>query len=175
DQCDIINCDGSLSCADCNSNTIPDGCETDCDGNGIPDSCVPPPDSDNDGLNDCQDRCPLTTPLGKCFCPPTGECCWPQFEFCLPNYPPSSCQAMSGVPECLSLPCRQGCLLGDANDDGDLDLHDFAVMQRSFTGPAERPDYVEPLQDYWLVFDFEDDIDIDLGDFQVFEENFSGP
>jgi hypothetical protein len=156
DSCDITD----LTSPDCNSNTVPDECEFDCDGNGIPDDCLPPADSDLDGIDDCGDLCPFTTPEGYCACPLFGECCWLDGFWCLPDYRPSECIDAGGVPECLAAPCRQGCLLGDFDDDGDLDLQDFAAMQRGF-GDA-------PIQNYSLVFDFDEDEDIDLKDYESF-------
>ncbi|MBU0718389.1 MAG: hypothetical protein KJ749_09090, partial [Planctomycetes bacterium] len=175
DECDIINCNGALWCADCNSNTTPDGCETDCDGNGIPDDCLPPPDSDNDGVNDCEDLCPYTTPVASCACPPFGDCCWPAYSYCIHNYAPLACVEAGGVPECLAHPCLQGCWLGDSDEDGDLDLRDFAVMQSAFSGFAGHPGYIEPPQESWLVFDYDDDQDIDLLDVKTFVTLIDGP
>ncbi len=175
DQCDIRDCDESLWCRDCNDNTIPDGCEDDCDGNGIPDDCVFPADTDGDGLDDCLDLCPETTAGGVCVCPLFGECCWSDGTYCLMDYPPDLCVLQNGVPDCIADPCREGCLLGDFNDDGDLDLRDFAVMQTGFSGSKEWPQYEEPDLKYWLKFDFDDDQDIDLSDYRVFTEHISSP
>lgn len=50
---------------DCNGNRVPDqwdvtwGTSDDCDGNGVPDECQP--DSDDDGLVDACDNCPLAS------------------------------------------------------------------------------------------------------------------
>ena len=170
DGCDIRDCDGALWCDDCNGNMVPDGCEPDCDGNGIPDDCVPPPDSDNDGVDDCNDLCPYTTPEASCVCPPYGECCWLEGTYCLPDYPPLLCRRHNGVPECWAAPCRQGCLLGDYDGDGDLDLWDFAQMQIGYSDMDGNPGQV-----YWLVFDYDDDQDVDLADYQTFQEMQSGP
>ena len=175
DECDIQDCDESLWCQDCNSNTVPDGCEADCDGNGIPDDCVPPADTDGDGLDDCSDLCPLTTPGAVCYCPPSGECCWNNGSYCLQDYPLDLCVTQNGVPDCLADPCRQGCLIGDFDDDGDLDMRDFAVMQIGFSGSKDWVQYEEPIQDYWLKFDFDEDIDIDLSDYGIYTDHMSSP
>ncbi len=169
DECDIQCCDGSLWCLDCNDNGYPDGCEPDCDGNGIPDDCVPPPDSDGDGVNDCEDLCPDTTPAGACACPPYGECCWLDGTYCLSDYPPLLCLRHGGVPDCPSAICRQGCLLGDFDIDGDVDLYDYRELQIGFSGQDGDPAY-----EYQFVFDYDDDQDIDLADFEFFQLLLSG-
>jgi|GEM_PF-1569342 len=163
DTCDIA----AETSLDCNQNTVPDECEPDCDENGIPDDCIPPADSDLDGVDDCSDLCPLSTPESACACPPDGECCWQDGFFCLDGYQPQHCLDLGGVPECIPAPCTQGCLMGDFDSDGDLDLRDYAAMQIGF-GPT-------PVQDYSLVFDFDDDEDIDLKDYEEFTEWQSEP
>ena len=41
-----------------------------------------------------------STPLRSCACAPYGDCCWLDGTFCLPDYAPCVCLALSGVPEC---------------------------------------------------------------------------
>ena len=175
DQCDIADCPpDDPSCKDCEPNGVPDGCESDCDGDGIPDDCDPPEDTDGDGITDCLDACPTTTPPGACICPPLGRCCWPS-GICQNNYPRASCIAQGGTPECLEAACRQGCLLGDFDGDGDLDLADIAGFQRCFGGDVSSVGYVPPSLECALHFDFNDDVDVDLEDYAKFRELVAGP
>ena len=57
DDVDLLECDGSVWCSDCNGNGVIDECDVyntspDCDGDGVPDECEP--DCDFDGLiDDC--------------------------------------------------------------------------------------------------------------------------
>ncbi len=188
DRCDIADCPlGDLSCSDCNVNFVPDGCEADCDGDGIPDACDTPEDTDGDGITDCFDLCPLTTPPNACL-PPMYVTCLTESGFCLHNYLWFSCIEIGGMPMCPGLGadcrywnpcpesmCRDGCLLGDNDGDGDLDLRDIAVLQRCFSGMKEDPAYVPPLAECSIPLDFDDDEDVDLLDHRVFEEQVTGP
>jgi len=175
DECDIANCPpDDLSCQDCNANTVPDGCEADCDGDGIPDDCDPPEDCDGDGITDCFDLCPCTTPPGACLCPALGRCCWAS-GICIDNYPRATCIEQNGTPECLEALCRQGCLLGDFDGDGDLDLADLASFQRCFEGDVSSVGYVPPSLECAFHFDFNDDVDVDLEDYAKFRELCTGP
>lgn len=182
DSCDIATCPpGDLSCADCNDNTVPDGCsqEIDCDGDGIPSDCDDDEDTDDDGLDDCVDLCPTTNPQGLCVCPPEGECCRTEFgiELCFGPISPEICLEQGGVPDCRATElCRDGCLLGDFQDDGNLDLGDVAWLQvcfgRSSTDLAGlTPSTAECLR----VFDLVDDGVVDLSDFVVFQEFLMAP
>jgi hypothetical protein len=170
DFCDIR--DGTSS--DCNENAIPDDCEPDCDGDGIIDDCDVLEDTDQDGVPDCFDACPYTTPLGACECPPTGRCCWPS-GFCLPDYPSETCIAQGGTPECREPLCRNGCLIGDCDGDGHRDLKDICDLLRCFSGPAEDPAYVRPTDECLLFFDFDEDGDVDPYDYRAFVAVHDGP
>ncbi|MCO6437117.1 MAG: thrombospondin type 3 repeat-containing protein [Phycisphaerae bacterium] len=164
DQCDILNCPmGDLSCADCNNNVVPDECEPDCDEDGIPDACDTFDDTDEDGVPDCFDLCPLNTPARTCSCPLVQRCYFPSLGACLTQeFSVEACLAAQGIPPCIQRPCRQGCLLGDFEVDGDVDLADIAVFQRAFTGPGGFN-----VQDFTIVFDANEDDDIDLEDFET--------
>ncbi|MCK4658588.1 MAG: carboxypeptidase regulatory-like domain-containing protein [Phycisphaerae bacterium] len=63
---------------------------------------------------------------------------------------------------------------GDWDDDGDVDLFDYAVFLGCISGPWEAPGFVMPSQDCLDVFDFNADADVDLGDFAAFQESFTG-
>lgn len=130
-----------------------------------PAACAEPVDSDEDGILDCFDLCP-DTPPGKCTCPPTGLCCWG--TICIPDYPRDACVEDGGAPECPEPPCKGGCLLGDANNDGNHNLGDVVWLQRCFSGTAQQPEYTTPTQDCINRFDFNEDGTIDLGDFKEF-------
>jgi len=190
DACDIADCPpGELWCADCDHNGVPDGCEPDCDHNGIPDACDHMPDSDGDGIPDCFDLCPLTTPPGACILPPIVGCLFFAPDLiCLPNYPLYACTAQGGTPlcsatepgscsapPCHSALCRFGCLLGDSNGDGVLDLHDYGAYQNCFSGSSTDPGFVAPSEACLMFLDFDEDGDIDAADYAAFQGVFMGP
>jgi hypothetical protein len=175
DTCDIADCrPEDFLCADCNANAVPDGCEADCDGDAIPDDCDPPDDADGDGVDDCADACPLTTPPQACVCPGIDRCCFSN-GLCIMEYPRQLCIDIGGTPDCVTVPCREGCLLGDWSADGDLDADDFCALQVCFSGSAEAPSYVTPTIPCAFVFDFDDDGDVDLNDFASYQALCSGP
>jgi hypothetical protein len=60
--------------------------------------------------------------------------------------------------------------LGDYDEDGDVDLVDFAAFQTCFTGPGNLPS-----ASCRVAFDSDDDADIDLADFGNFQLSFTGP
>jgi len=170
DSCDI----SSGASADCNTNTVPDDCEPDCDGDTIPDECDRPFDIDGDGILNCLDLCPETTPSGGCICPPIGECCF-ALGICIPDIPPVTCIEIGGIPECTGSLCRDGCLVADADRDGDRDLADFASLGTCFSGPRARPGFQVPSEECRLLFDWDNDADIDLIDFESFQTSQTGP
>lgn len=174
DVCELADCPpGDLTCADCNHNLTPDGCEADCDLDGIPDDCDPPGDADGDGIDDCADLCPSATIGSKCTCPLLAECCWGLS--CIPDYPRLSCLSDGGTPGCIEAPCRQGCLLGDVNDDGDIDHRDVARQQNCFSGPANAPGFTAPAMECVIPLDFDGDEDVDLDDYRQMQREVSGP
>ncbi len=172
DECDIR--DGTST--DCNGNTVPDECDPDCDGDGIPTTCDADEDFDDDGLDDCDDLCPLTTPAGVCECPATGCCDLPLFPGCVFIWPPQLCIDSDGIPDCYpGEACRDGCVRGDFDNDGDIDLKDFAEMQAGFSGPFDGPGYVAPPPAHLFAFDREGDLDIDLDDLSKIPPVQTGP
>ncbi|MGB2985665.1 MAG: hypothetical protein WBE26_07250, partial [Phycisphaerae bacterium] len=159
DECDIANCPPEeLWCADCNENTVPDVCEPDCDHDGIPDECDTFDDTDEDGVHDCWDLCPYTTPPGACVCPEYDRCCWPN-GICIDGYPHHACIPDGGIPDCIETPCREGCLIGDYDGDGDRDLEDVASLQRCFGGSFGEPGYVTPSTECLRHHDFDPEDD----------------
>ena len=178
DECDMANCQpGDLACADCNQNMVPDECEADCDGDGIPDVCDAAEDCDGDGVEDCLDECPCVNDVNACVCPPLG-CCYFDFDptNCYdPNYPRSACISQGGTPECVEAPCRSGCVIGDVDLDGDLDLADAAAMADCYSGDVASVGFVSPGATCLLRFDFDDDGDVDRLDYKIFRESLTGP
>lgn len=64
---------------------------------------------------------------------------------------------------------------GDAEDDGDRDLRDFASLQICFSGPNSGPSFLAPGPTCLNNFDFDCDGDIDLDDHTAFVDLLSGP
>jgi hypothetical protein len=176
---------------DCEPNQVPDECEPDCNENGVADPCdisggtsddcnenIAPdecePDCDGDGVEDCADQCPFTSPPGACLCPPLGLCCFGS-GFCIEDFPRDFCLELGGVPECLEAPCHDGCLIGDIDVDGDLDLFDYHSLQSCFSGGIGLPGYVPPSAECLFNFDYDGDPDTDLYDYFTFQRMFAGP
>jgi hypothetical protein len=185
DSCDL----SSGASEDCNDNTIPDECEPDCNLNQIPDTCETLGDTDGDRINDCDDKCPLTTPRGACASPGLVGCMG-YSGLCAPNQPITHCLADGGTPvcdvdnpgtcfgppaECVISPCREGCLIGDVDGDADFDLLDSDALLRCFSGEVGSPGFVSPPTDCLLHCDFNNDGAVDLYDLEAFEREFAGP
>ncbi|MFQ5590219.1 MAG: hypothetical protein ACE5HE_03555 [Phycisphaerae bacterium] len=176
DDCDVDQSDpdgnGEVS-QDCQPNGLPDECEFDCDGNNVPDDCEEVPDTDGDGVNNCYDLCLAVPTTVRCACPPRGDCCLPggtcYSDLGLPPVTPAECTAAGGIPACVPALCRQGCLLGDADTNGVLDLVDIAAFQRCMGSDAS-------VQECTIVFDADDDDDVDLADFvTIFHDYLTRP
>jgi len=189
DECDITDCPpNDLSCADCNRNLSPDSCDPDCDGDGIPDDCELVLDTDRDGVDDCDDFCPTSTPAESCL-PPLSRivtCCYPNGILVVNLFTWRQCIETGGGPVCDDPPmcpgtpcrtntCRRGCLIGDSDDDGDLDLRDFSRLQACYGGSIGTPGFVLPPS--WCLewFDLAEDLDIDGEDHQLYVDECSGP
>jgi hypothetical protein len=133
-------------------------------------------DSDGDGVADCRDDCPDTTPAGTCLCPTVGRCCnCPELPLaiCLAtpscfseDVSPEACRQSHGIPECNGSPCRHGCLIGDANADGRRDLSDFRDLQNCFSASVGPIGYDAPSGECRFSFDADADGDIDAGRFR---------
>jgi hypothetical protein len=170
DQCDIA--DGTST--DCDTTGVPDECKPDCDGDGTPDICEISLDADNDGVVDCDDLCPETTPPDGCLCPPNDLCCF-STGFCIPDYPRQACLESGGTPACQTSPCRDGCMVGDWDEDGDLDLHDLKHMMMCYSGFSDGAGYQRPSDQCLLRFDFNGDETVDLLDYNRFIAESAGP
>ena len=68
--------------------------------------------------------------------------------------------------------CLGGTIDGDFDNDGDVDLSDFAQFSLCFGGPNLPPAGSCPPG---VDADFDDDGDVDLSDFAEFSLNFTGP
>lgn len=176
DGCDIS---GETS-TDCNLNLLPDECDIlagtsdDCDENNVPDECEVLADSDDDGVADCFDACPNdTSPPGNCVCPELDRCCFP--VTCILDFPRDTCISEGGTPDCELSPCRNGCLLGDFDGNGVVDLHDMMSFQSCYSGSFDIIEYVLPAEDCLLRFDYDLDNDVDGLDFKEFKSDMKGP
>lgn len=176
---------------DCNENTVPDECEEDCNNNGIPDNCEELIDCDGDGLDDCVDLCPCSTPVGGCA-PPPFVCCLYQSGISIPNYPYTNCLSDGGAPlchgefqgycgdddrppACPTSFCRNGCLVGDSDDDGDFDIADFYALIQCYSGEEGSPAFVQPSESCRTTFDFDENGAVDLLDVEQFRRLLAGP
>jgi hypothetical protein len=169
------DCDIALGTSeDCQPNGIPDECDissgasVDCQLNGVPDECDPWEDMDSDGIHDCYDLCNNNPEDRACICPELCECCFPS-GVCIPNYPREACLYQGGTPDCDEYVCRDGCLVGDFDLDGDVDYTDLGQFQLCFTGPGLPHDPgCEPA-------DFEPDGDVDCDDWEEFKRVWTEP
>lgn len=79
------------------------------------------------------------------------------------------------MPDCIETPCRDGCLIGDHDGDGDRDLRDWAGVQCCYTGAFGTIGYVSPSAECTLHFDFDEDEDVDLNDIKELQGDTGGP
>jgi len=61
---------------------------------------------------------------------------------------------------------------GDWDQDGDVDLDDFAEFPGCMSGPWQGEGFVMPSQDCLDVFDLDADADVDVRDFASFQRVF---
>ena len=151
----LDSCDFAAGAPDCNSNGIPDECETDCDGNGVPDSCdlaAGAPDCNGNGLpdlcdlsfgfeQDCDgnaipDVCEIESGASP-DCdgngiPDTCDLALGGAADCDADGVPDSCQLAAGAPDCDGNGQLDSCDLVQGLDDdcdgnGVPDLCDLAA------------------------------------------------
>ncbi|UCE59022.1 MAG: hypothetical protein JSU63_16455 [Phycisphaerales bacterium] len=178
DECDLADCrPGEFWCGDCNSNNVLDECERACYAIAVPAECSPAVEDDGDGVIDFCDLCPLTTRGYACNLAEPAQCCWPGKgeDTCIDAYPYRSCLPEGGIPELIEAPCRAGCLIGDADADGDFDLSDVASLHTCFSGDGTDPGHAAPASVCTESFDYDDDVDVDLADYTEFYELLRGP
>ncbi len=183
DECEQ-DCDGdglpSVCDRICNGSTDfgqPCFNDSECDANSV---CVDNEDTDSDGLSDCEDLCPLTNPGGLCVCPDPDLCCLfgdPNSGVCLGILSIADCVAIpSFFPVCqLSSDCRDGCLLGDVDDNGLLDLRDLAGIMGCFTGHSSVTGFSPPSAACARVFDVDSNGTVEQADFAVIQGGLQGP
>ncbi len=147
----------------------------DTDGDGILDVCDPcpldnPDDSDADGVCQSVDACPdtpLGVPINECGCLEAGACCTLTGK--CSKFTRDACAAFGGIYQGDGSVCANGCAFGDLDGDGDVDLVDFGVFTRCFTGEEGE---AGPACS-------EADVDgcgpIDLDDFTAFRAALTGP
>jgi hypothetical protein len=122
---------------DADANRIPDECDADCNGNGQPDGLEA--DFDCDGIIDSCDNDSDNDGV-----PNTGDAC--------ATWPLGSRVNPSGGP------------LGDADNDCEITLTDYAAFVDCLNGPNAAP----PVAQCLGVFDFDDQGDVDLFDYAEF-------
>ncbi len=92
-----------------------------------------------------------------------GACCFPGGE-CVDDANEDLCVSVGGSYQGDGTSCVAECApCGDADDDDDIDLHDWARLQLCFTGTGNANK--NPLCD---LFDCDGDTDIDLDDYMTF-------
>ena len=165
-----------LTCGDPDGDGIfgcSDGCPLD-PAKANPGVCgcgIPDDDGDLDGIADCNDHCsqtPSDVPVNVCGCAEVGACC-ASAGGCFDDIERTLCVMIAGVYQGDGSTCAENCALGDLDDDGDVDLADFALFTRCFTGVGGE---ASPACS-------QADVDgcgqIDLEDFVAFRAAFTGP
>ena len=125
---------------------------------------------------------PYTTPAEGCL-PPLNSlvvCCFPSGIYNVDMFTWAQCVGFGASPVCDDPPmcpgtaclvsaCRGGCLIGDSDGDGDLDLRDYAGLQSCFGEVTPGSPGCSDL------FNFDEDPDVDAKDYREFSERCRGP
>ncbi len=90
-------------------------------------------------------------------------------DICPISTPPGGCDCESG--NC----CREGCMIGDSNDNGLRDLVDFGDFQNCFTGDVARAMSEQRGNVCAFSFDVDGDTDIDAADAAFMSAELAGP
>lgn len=140
DECVAVGGDylgDGLTCANDPDGDGAFGCDDACpvDPNKIvPGTCgcgVRDSDTDGDGIIDCLDSCtdtPADAAVNACGCSEIGACCFGA-GFCWDDLEPTACREITGIYQGDGSICVEGCGFGDFDEDGDVDLRDFAYFQ----------------------------------------------
>jgi len=136
DACVIADClPGDPSCADCNANAIPDGCDLaagtspDCNGNGVPDECEPNDCNANGIPDDCDIMAGVEVDCDGNTIPDSCEIALDPSLDCNNNglldaCGESDCNA-NGLPDDCEQPACPGILAGDMDCSGVVDMADL--------------------------------------------------
>ncbi len=115
----------SASSQDCDTNGVPDECQPDCNTNGVADACdlVAGTSADCSG-NGIPDECEGFIKGDTDYDGSVTPADWASFAECLTG--PCDSAAAPCTPALYTEPC---CRTADTDDDGDVDLLDFAAFQ----------------------------------------------
>ncbi len=166
--------------SDCNTNGIPDACDIasgrslDINGNGRPDECELPGDFDGDGDLDAEDYAILLDSFGRgsgdpeynpsCDLDGDDRVSLADYQLWLALY-----RAYLGDP---SEPAP-GPILGDTDDDGDVDLEDYLRFAACLAGPGQPGPSESCPGMVPSGPDLDRDSDVDLADWAVFQAVFA--
>ncbi len=151
---------------DCNENLIPDvhelalGLATDCNGNGTLDECEVLPDCNENGIADaCDVYFDISGDCNANLIPDECDLLVAPYVDCNQNNVLDVCEAVDN---------------GDFDNDGVVDLTDFAALPPCFRGPKILP--VPPIPQCTAMcsaaFDLDHDFDVDLRDIALFANRF---
>jgi hypothetical protein len=142
-----------FSFADCDTNGVPDSCQSDCNTDGIPDACESEADADADGVADDCDNCLADSNADQADLDDDGlgDSC----DNCPADVNPdqadddtddygNACDLCAGAPDgdiatftsCMTGPgagtLPPACDCADLDGDGDADLADFGLFAEQF-------------------------------------------